>query len=89
MSPWKWKATPEGVQKAAQENQRLSDLIANRITRIERRHRLLKNHREPIASEIAHRRIRQIENVAPLKPHAASNNGCVAIQQSHDRQRRH
>src|SRR4030095_15919569 len=54
-------------------NQRFADLLADRVGRIERGHRLLKNHGESVAAKVAHRRVGGIKKIVAVKDHAARN----------------
>ena len=66
---------------------RLSDLIADRVDRRECRQRILKNHRDAPASNVRQFPIAQSYQVAVAKAHR-SRHACVRRQQTHDRQRR-
>ena len=65
----------------------LGYLIADRKARVERRHRLLKNHRQPVAAQIAHFVVRQAEQIAAVEQHRAVHLR-VLRQQAHQRERR-
>ena len=53
---------------------RLGDLHADGQRRIERTHRLLKDHRDAIATNLAHLRIRQLEQVLAFEQDLAGHN---------------
>src|SRR5581483_6844915 len=74
---------------AAMAKDRLDDLVANRKTRIERRHRLLKNHREPVAAQIPQGLVRRLQEIKTVEADRASDLRRLLRQQAHDRQRRH
>src|SRR5260370_31123004 len=65
----------------------LRNLLADRIDRIERRHRFLEDHRQPIAAHVAHLAIRQAQQIVSIKANSARHLGRALGQQSHDRQR--
>src|SRR5262245_7790732 len=80
-----------GARLAAREpavaDQRLADLLADRVRRIERGHRLLKDHGKPIAAQVAHRCVGEIEKIVAVKADAAGNFGGSFRQQAHDGER--
>jgi len=53
--------------EAAVQRKGLGDLAADRQNGIERGHRLLENHRDLVAAHLAHLRLGQAEQVAPLE----------------------
>jgi len=67
-------------------SQRLGHLTANRVHRIERGHRLLEDHADAIAAQLAVIRIRQAHQLAALEADAAADDGAVG-QQAHQRER--
>src|SRR5262249_6103293 len=74
-------------RQAAVPDEGLSNLLADRIDRIERRHRLLEDHRQPIAAHVAHLAIGQAEQIGAIKANSPRHFGRALGQQSHDRQR--
>ena len=63
----------------------LGDLVADLHDRIERRHRLLEDHRDAIAANTAHLGGRFQQQVVALEQHAARRGGELARrQQAHD-----
>jgi hypothetical protein len=70
-------------------DERLADLEAEGEHRVEARHRLLEDHRDAVAADLAHLSFTQGQEVAAFQldmtAHAAVGGG----QQPHDRQRRH
>ena len=74
--------------RAAVDDERLRDLIADGEDRIERRHRLLKDERDLGAANLAHVPFRQRQQVAVLEPYAAARNASRRLHQAHHRQRR-
>src|SRR5499433_1106106 len=74
-------------RQAAVTDEGLCNLLADRIDRIERRHRFLEDHRQPIAAQVAHLAIGQAEQIGAVKANSARHLGRALGQQSHDRQR--
>ncbi len=56
------------------QQQRLGDLVADGEDRVERGQRLLKDHRDVVATDPAHRLLRQREQVAPVEADLAADN---------------
>ena len=54
---------------ALMQQNRLGDLVADGVDRIERGHRLLKNHRDLAPAHPAHIALRQLHQIAALKHH--------------------
>ncbi len=75
-------------RQTAMADKDLSDLIAYRKTWVERRHRLLKNHRQPVAAQIAHFVVRQAEQIAAVEQYRAVHFR-VLRQQAHQRECRY
>ena len=70
------------------QGQRLSQLSAYAIHRIECRHRLLKDHRDTVATDVVHILGRQPHQILSPKPHlAVYDTAGRPWQQTHDRQR--
>src|SRR5439155_25675935 len=57
------------------------------VARIERRHRLLEDHRKPIAAQIAQLPIREIEQTDAVERHGARDFSARLWQQAHDGER--
>src|SRR5262249_1397808 len=74
-------------RQAAVADEGLCNLLADRIGRIERRHRFLEDHRQPIAAHVGHLAIGQAEQIGAIKVNSARHLGRALGQQSHDRQR--
>ena len=66
--------------------QRLGHLAPDRVHRIERGHRLLEDHADAIATQLAVIRIRQAYQLAAVEPDAAADDGALG-QQAHQRER--
>jgi len=49
------------------KGQSLGDLSADRQHRVQRGHRLLKDHRDLVAADLAHLRLTEVQEVAPGK----------------------
>ena len=65
-------------------------LLADREKRIERGHRILENHRDPIAADVGQFVLRQFQQIATLKPCGSAENLCRRHrQQAEHRQARH
>ena len=77
------------------QRDRLADLVADRKHRVQRRHRLLEDHRDVRAADVAHgtvARLREVEHlaVAAAEHHAAVQDAAAAVlHQAHQRQRGH
>ena len=66
------------------------DLVANGERGVERRHRLLEDHRDPVAAQFAHRGVRQRAQVRAFEQDFTGGDAARRLRhQSHDRQRRH
>src|SRR6266403_5075145 len=76
-------------RSAAMTQDGFDDLLADRKTRIERRHRLLKDHRQTIATQIAQDLIGYIEQIEAIETDRAGDLGGMLRQQAHDRERGH
>ena len=65
------------------------DLVADGKHRIEARHRLLEDHREPVAAQLAHLGFVERDEVTVLERHAARDGAReIRRQKPHDRERR-
>ncbi len=78
------------VGKPAMNFQNLADLVFDRVQRIERRHRLLKDHRNLVAADSPERFGRKLHQILALKlDHARWVRGGRVGQQAQDRERGH
>ena len=67
---------------------RLGDLVADREHRVQRGHRLLEDHGDPVAADRTHRRLVEAEQIAALEAHRAVDDAAdLGRQQPQDRQR--
>ena len=74
---------------AEMDAQRLGDLQSDRQDRIERGHRLLEDHRDVAAANLAHLFVGQVEEIAALEGDAALRDAPGQLrQEAHDRERR-
>ena len=79
-----------GLREILVQPQRFGDLVADRQHRVERGHRLLKDHRNVVAADIAHFVFVELQQVFPLQRDRAADDLSWRIgDQPHDRQRRH
>ena len=68
----------------------LADLVADRVDRVERGHRLLEDHRDVVAAHVAHPRLGGVEQVFAGKPDFTIRNAPRRHRhQPHDGERRH
>src|SRR6516162_1244933 len=74
-------------RQAAVADESLCNLLADRVDWIERRHRFLEDHRQPMAAHVAHLAIGEAEQIGAIKANSARHLGRALGQQSHDRQR--
>ena len=65
----------------------LHDLVADRVERIERGHRLLEDHRDVAAAHAVHRALRLRQHLAAVEPDRAGR--LRVLDETQDRQRRH
>ena len=72
---------------AAMAQDGFDDLLADGKTRIERRHRLLEDHRQPVAAQVAQGFVRHIEQIKAVEADRAGDFGGILRQQPHDRER--
>ena len=68
---------------------RLDDLLADPVHRIERGHRVLEDHPDLVAAEVLHLRVRDLEQVPALVVHLAAEARVDVARQPHDRHRGH
>ena len=73
---------------AAMQDERLGDLRADPVQRVQRGHRLLKDHRDPVAAQAPHRLFGEAHEFAPLEPDRAADPRALG-REAHQRQRRH
>ena len=69
----------------AMEHQDLADLPLDRVQRVERGHRLLEDHRDLVAADLAHRGVGQVEQVLPHEADLAVCDSAWRIQELDDR----
>ncbi|MNU85977.1 hypothetical protein D3C71_757310 [compost metagenome] len=74
-------------RQAAMCNQHFGNLVADRQRRIEARHRLLKDHRDPVAANIAHFSLRQGCQLLALELHRSFDPAGLGRIKPHDRHR--
>ena len=67
----------------------LGDLPADAIDRVERRHRVLEDHRDLRSPHAPHLVGRELEEIAPLVDHLARRDRVRVADQTHDRHRGH
>src|ERR1700692_1886370 len=67
----------------------LDNLIADGKAWIERRHRLLEDHGQTVAPEVAQRLVGHVEQIEAVEPDRAGDLGGMFRQQAHDRERGH
>jgi hypothetical protein len=72
----------------AVQPQRLGDLVAHAVQRVQRRHRLLEHHADAVTTQRAHLIVGQAHQLAAVQADAAFDL-CAFGQQAHQRQRRH
>jgi len=72
--------------QAAVQAQRLGDLAADRVQRVQRGHRLLEDHRQPVAAQRAPGGLGLADQFAPVQPQRAGQLRALG-QQAHQRQR--
>ena len=68
---------------------RLDDLLADPVHRVQRRHRILEDHPDLVAAVVLHLRVRELEQVAALVVHLAAEARVDVARQAHDRHRGH
>ena len=66
------RAAPPASGQAAMQDQRLGDLRADAMQRVQRRHRLLKDHRDAVAAQAPHLGFAGAGKVAPLEADRAA-----------------
>ena len=70
------------------ERDRLRDLVAARVDRVERGHRLLEDHRDRVAADVPHLLVGHREEVAAREPDRALDDPAGPLDEPHDRERR-
>ena len=76
------------LREAAMQPERLGDLRADAMQRVERGHRLLEDHRDAVAANLAHLGLVEPDEIAPLEAQRAGDMGAFR-QQAHQRERGH
>ena len=71
------------------QSERFSDLLSNREDRIQRSHRVLKDHRDIIATNRAHFSVGKFQQVPAIKNNFPACNPARRRYQTHDRKRSH
>jgi hypothetical protein len=72
------------------QRHRLGDLLAARVERVERGHRLLEDHRDVVAADALHLGLAELEQVAALEADLPADDAARRVgDQAQDRQRRH
>ena len=66
---------------------RLGDLVADREQRVERSHRVLQDHRDPLAAHVAHLGVGFLDQILALEQHPAADDARRGRQDPQDRQR--
>ena len=74
-------------RSAAMAQDGLDDLLADRETRVERGHRLLENHREAVAAQVAQSLVGYLKQVETVETDRSGDLGRMFRQQAHDGQR--
>ena len=77
------------VRAAAVAQEGFDDLVADGEARIERGHRLLEDHGEPVAPEVAQRLVGHVEQIEAVEADRAGNLCGTLRQQAHDGERGH
>ena len=76
--------------QALMQDDRLGDLAADPIDRVQRRHRLLEDHRDAVAADVEHLPLAELVDARPREQHAAfAGNVRRPRQELHDGARRH
>ena len=70
------------------QHERLGDLRADAVQRIERRHRLLEDHGDAIAAQLLHRLFGEADELPPLEADRTGDARALR-RQAHQRKRRH
>src|SRR5262249_60251050 len=78
-----------GLADAAMQPDRLGYLVADRLSRVERGQRILEDHRDLVAPDLAQLIVGQADQLAVPQPDRAADDVTAGWQQAHDRQPRH
>src|SRR6185295_4087771 len=70
------------------QHQRLADLPADGHHRVERGHRLLEDHGDVVAADLAHLRLVESDEVATVELHRAADDAAGIVDEPHQRERR-
>ena len=82
------RASARRAAEPLMQGQRLGDLAADREHRVERRHRLLEDHRDVVAADVAHFPFGQVEQIGALEADRAFDDAAWRRgDEAHDRQR--
>src|SRR5919198_1544281 len=65
----------------------LDDLVADRVHRVQRRHRVLEDHRDLVPAHVAEPRLALVEEVLALVDHLALEAGVLVTREAEDGQR--
>jgi hypothetical protein len=68
---------------------RLGDLLAHGVRRVQRRQRVLEDHGDLVAADLAHGLGPQVGDLPPGQPDRPAGDAAAVGQQPHDRQRGH
>src|SRR5882762_7904854 len=71
------------------QTQRLGNLLAHCKDRVERRHRILKDHGDVVAAHMTHLSVGKLQKVYAFKQYLAGHDLSRRRDQAHDRERRH
>ena len=70
------------------QRDRLGDLVAARVDRVQRGHRLLEDHRDRVPAHVPHLLVGHREKVAAREPDRALDDPAGPLDEPHDRERR-
>ena len=83
-----FRAAPgAGTGGSIMHPKRLADLVADCEQRVQRGHRVLQNHRDPLAAHVAHLGIGFFEQILACEQHLAADDARRRRQDAQDRQR--
>ena len=80
--------TSFGPRDVAVEQHGLVELLADRVHRVQRRHRILEDHRDVVASQVAQLAAAHLEEVVALEEGLAARDRASLVVQPHDREAR-
>src|SRR2546423_271530 len=94
MSPFEPRSTPRPpyMTKTSSENSATTPrscvirITADPVDRVQRRHRVLENHRDLVPAHVPQLRLRHRQQVPPLVEHLALERGVVGPRQAEDRE---